>query len=476
MSGLKKRVLENTSILILGQVLGLVLTFSASIFLVRGLGSEGYGEYAFIYAFLSLFGWLVVFGTDNILVREAVQNPDSSGLIWSNGIIVQLIFSLIAMLLMLLAAMLWGYPSRVRFLLILGGIEILWLVPWRIINRILQVELQQWRAVLATLIRQVVWLILLVVLATRNVSLGTLIGVRTGTALLEILLMWLLARPFIHLKWHFDSQLIKKLLLLSWPLALTSLSIAVYHRIDRVLIEHYLDASSLGLYATADNIAVLMHLVPLAFMTSIYPILSRKFDNQADFYYLTNISFRWILVWSIGLAGLLVLIGPSLVILAYGHEFWYSGQVLMVLVWAQVASSFGIILSQILITQNLQRYITIATLVGAGINILGNVLLLRSYGISAAAWTTVVSYSVSAILIFLLFPATRIYSQQGLVILMKALAVVGVAYLVPYVININLLFSVLLFVGLFGLGVWLLGLVNKSDLKLLKEAIPFKTI
>lgn len=475
MSYLHKRVLENTTSLVLGQMFGVILAFVASIFLIRSLGSTGFGEYTFLYAFLSLFGWLVVFGTDNILVREAIQYPEEAGSIWFNGFFLQLIFAAISFLLMLIVAQIFGYSSQEKKLMILAGIELFWLVPWRIVYRILQVELQQWRAVLATLIRQFVWLLLLMFLINLNSSLEDIIWVRTATAIFELFLMWYFAKEFIHLNLSIDFQVIKKLLLLSWPLALTSFSIAIYHRIDRVLIERYLDTNNLGIYATADNIAVLMGMVPLAFMTSIFPLLSDKLSSHDNFFTLIDTSFRWVLVWSFVFALFLTIIGPYIVIILYGNEFEISGQVLKVLVWAQVASCYGIVITQILIARNLQFFLTISTLVGALINVLGNIIFLPLFGIIGAAWVTVFSYIVSGIMIFLIFPKTRAYSFQGIRILLKITGIAFISYLVPILMQMDPLISFVSFSASFGIGLWALGLINKFDIKILLSTILIKS-
>lgn len=475
MSFLDKRVLENTTFLVLGQVFGVFLSFVASIFLIRSLRSTGFGEYTFIYAFLSLFGWLVVFGTDNILVREAIQSPEKAGAIWFNGFFLQLIFAAMTFFFMLMAAQIFDYSSPEKKLMVVAGIELFWLVPWRIVYRILQVELQQWRAVVATLIRQFVWLLLLMFLINQNSSLEDIIWVRTATAILELFLMWYFAQKFIYLNLSIDFQLLKKLLLLSWPLALTSFSIAIYHRIDRVLIERYLDTNILGIYATADNIAVLMGMVPLAFMTSIFPLLSDKLGSKDNFFKLTDTSFRWVLVWSFVFALIINFVGPYIVVNLYGNEFMISGQVLKVLVWAQVASCYGIVITQILIARNLQFFITISTVVGALINVLGNIIFLPLFGIIGAAWVTVFSYFFSGIVIFLIFPSTRAYSLQGIRILIKISGIALISYLVTISLRMDSLISFVSFGAIFSIGLWALGLINKFDINILLSTIPIKS-
>jgi O-antigen/teichoic acid export membrane protein len=444
----------------------------ASIFLVRSLGSTGYGQYAFIYAFLSLFGWFAAFGTDSIIVRQATKSRAESYAIWSNGLLTQLLFSGVALVAMLVTAVVMGYEGEAVYLMLIAAMDVLLLIPWRLPSRVFQVEWQQWRGVLAILVRQCGWLLLLILFSRPPVSLTHLLWARTATALLEVGILWFLVRPFLRLRLRLEVPRIVGLLRYSWPLALSALSVAVYHRVDRVMIEQFLSPRDLGYYATAGNLASMMAIMPVAFMTSLYPLLCQRSDRQAAFERISAMSFRLLLITSVGLAGLLCLIGQPLVVLIYGEEFAYSGQILVVLGWAQVAVCYGVVISQILLSQNLQRYMTIATVAGAVTSILGNWLLLPRVGVMAAAWVTVASYSLAGILAFLIFPTTRNYSLHGFIILLRVLLVGGVSLALSLVTGLGDVISAMLFAGMFVLGLGLSRLLNRQDLHLLREAIP----
>jgi PST family polysaccharide transporter len=469
---LTQRMLQNTSILLLGQVLGVVLTFVTSIFLVRSLGSSGYGEYAFIYAFLTMFAWLATFGTENILVREAAKHPERANAIWSTGIWVQVAFSSLTCVVMVVTAAVMQYSGDVIALLLIGAIEFIVLLPWRLVARVFQVELQQWRAVLSSLLRQVIWLVVLVLMAAHPpVVLPSLLLARTATALFEVLLLWLLVRPFFQLQWQVDWHAARQLIIQSWPLALSALSVAVYHRIDRVLIEGQLNARDLGYYATADNLAGLMSMVPTAFMASVYPLLCQRSDRAASFRQITDTSFRWLLMGSVGIAGLLTLVGGGLVVVVYGQEFVSSGPILQVLVWAQVAVCYGVVMSQVLFSRNLQNYLILATAAGAITNTVGNLIILPIVGVIGAAWMTLFSYTLASVIIFALMPATRAEGKIGLGILARVLVAGGIALVISTSSGIGPWLGSIVFLFLYMIGIIVARLVTVKDWHLLQTTL-----
>lgn len=470
------RLLRNTSVLVVGRILGSGLAFASSIVVVRSLGSDGYGQYSLIYAFPAMFAWLAEFGTSNIITRKMSQSPENASKIWSTNLILSVILSGLALIAMYVTSILVGYNKEMFYLFSLSAIELILFIPWRSVDCVFQAKLQQWRSVVATLIRQSLWLLVLLLITKQSSSLMHLVVIRTGIAAIEIILFLVFVRPLIGFQFSFSISLTLDILKKAWPLALSLLSISIYHRIDRVLIERFLTAKDLGLYATADNLIGLMSIVPTAFMMSAYPLLCRQMDNINNFEFIAITSFRWLLIIQTALAGIFVLLGKSLIVLVYGVEFSFSANILHVLAIAQIAVCYGVVISQILVAQDLQFYITISTVSGAIINLLGNLWLLPSYGVIGAAWVTVFSYFLTSVGMYLLFPATRCYTTRGIFILFKILTIGAIAlFIVAYLIIPDII-ATLLFLSIFSFGIMILGLINHQDINLLKNALFFPKI
>jgi O-antigen/teichoic acid export membrane protein len=250
----------------------------------------------------------------------------------------------------------------------------------------------------------------------------------------------------------------------------------MYHRIDRVIIERYLNAEQLGYYATADNIAGLLSIVPVAFMTSIYPTLSVHADQGRVFSYISDLSTRWVTIFCVGLAGVISISSQLLINSIYGIEFLPSGSVLGILVWAQIAVSLGVVLAQIFISKNLQTYLLISTLLGSVINIIGNLVLIPIYGISGSAWATVISYSVAGIFGFLIYLPTRKVSTNAIRILFRVLLVCGIGIGISYAFRGHLIISIVAYSVVFCIGLLVSGLVTKMDISLVKGMLPIKIV
>lgn len=467
------KILRNMGVLVLGQAATVPLVFATSVLLVRHLGSEGFGEYAFVYAFVGLFTWLATFGMENIVVREASKEPEEAGEIWGSAFVTAALASIAAAALAFGIALASGYSSGK--LLFLAGIEIIALATPRLVLVAFQVHLQQWKGVTTNLGRQAAWLVAVVILVRGGATVGQLIFWRVVIAAVETAINVYLARNLLGRPFSLSRPRFKYLLGEGWPLALTYLSIGVYHRIDRVLLESFVGPAELGYYAAADNILTFLSLVPLAFMMSVYPILCRRLDQPMAFDRIAKSAYRLTLFWVAGACGTLFGLSYPVVTALYGNDFAFTAKLINILLLSQFAMVYGIVISQVMIARSQQRLITITTVAGAAINVIANLYALPRWGAVGAGWVTVGSYWVAGILLFHVFPSARHDSAIGLSVLARVAVVGGIAFLLPQLLFDGHIVPVASGVALFVAGSLVSRVIGRGDIDLLKRAIKRET-
>ncbi|RME68985.1 MAG: hypothetical protein D6781_09675 [Verrucomicrobia bacterium] len=91
----------------------------------------------------------------------------------------------------------------------------------------------------------------------------------------------------------------------------------------------------------------------------------------------------------------------------YGQAYEPAGGILMVHAWAGLFVFLGVARSQWLVVEGMTRFTLLATILGAVVNLLLNLVLIPPFGGLGAAFATVVSYAVSAVGTSFLLPATR---------------------------------------------------------------------
>jgi polysaccharide transporter, PST family len=457
-----KKLTTNTIVLVVGRMAGLFLAFLTSILIVRNLGAESYGKYTFVLTLPSMFSWLASFGIDNILVREAAINKKEAYSVWSNAFVLRIGFAFLALLLVYYSVYLFNYTEDFT-LIHLCAVEFIVLMPWRITDQILQVELQQWRSVLANFARQIVWILLIVLSTNTNTfNLKSLVNIRVLSACFEIGMLIVLTYPYLRIPINLSIRQMYRLITFSWPLALNSLALVVYHKIDRILIQKYLGEKDLGIYATADNIAGLINIIPFAFLVSIYPIMCAKTKHMEI---IKSYTYRSLLIMTVCFSGILFLLSRIILVKIFGIEFEDGSSTLQILIWAYVASTYGMVISNILIINKMTHYLTIATVVGAVINIIGNIIVLPYWGINGAAWITVFSYFITASIIFAILPETRTEGIAGLKYLLPILVSGVLTVILLSLLHLNIIITVMIFILVFTVIMIKFKIIGLNDCK-----------
>jgi O-antigen/teichoic acid export membrane protein len=456
------RVFQNTMVQLGGRVVGLVLSAATSILLVRYLGRERMGEYGAIYAYLALYTWLATFGLEQILAREASQRRGEA----STGTIVALCFSVAGIALSFLLAPSFGYDGRLRILVLIAAADVLLLPAASLVGIVFQVDLRQWYAVGLGLLRQVLWLLAAALLVFGHKAFFWIIFSRTlvgiVTAAVTLLLCWrkgLLTRP-----WSFSWAEARKLVRYSFPLVFSAVSVGLFHRIDQVMLHKMSGDRVLGPYVVAVTLTELFSALPVALMSSLFPVLSQTTHDEEKFLHYLHTSYRFLMVIVFGACALMTPIALPVIQLFYGKEFLQTAGLLVVLIWSEVPIFFGVVLSNALIAKGLQSYLPLATAIGAISNILLNLAVIPRYGALGASWASVVSYSLGGIFVFLIWRKARVLVSQGLrAALAPFLLTLGITVVLgfmPWVFWWKLVFAA----AAYAAGAWMTGSIRQSEI------------
>ena len=471
--GLGPLIFRNVLTIIGGQGLNVALSGTATILLARYLGAAQLGEYGGLYAYVGLYGWLTTFGLDTILARQVAQNRDRAGSILLTGVCLSAVLAIVATVVALVLAPAFGYSVLLRPLLIFASVDILLLTPLRMPGIVFQVDLRQWYGVGINLVRQFVWLLALILLAAAHASLLWIIVGRSCCAVLEVALIFLAIRSknFLAGPWRVLSGEAKAYLSFGFPVAMSTLAVGIYHRIDQVMLHKMANDQVLGNYVASVRLTELVSLFPIAVMTSMFPILAQTAGDETRFRQYLRLSFRSLMAIAFGVCVFVTLFSGLIVRTAYGVKFAPAAPLLAVLIWSEVPVFFGVVMSNGLVAANLQNYLPLSTGVGAAVNIVLNLYAIPRWGAVGSAWATNISYTLAAILLFLAFRPTRSMAWLGFRILAPPCLL---AFFITAILKLFPLSGFVVFLaalGLIGLGAWLLGIVRKSDLDQLVRLI-----
>ncbi len=429
------RVLQNTVAVLIGRGVGIFCAGAASVLLVRFLGVERSGQYAAIYAYLGLFTWLASFGVGPLIAREASKDRSAAGSLVATGVRIATAFAVLTVAIALACAPVAHLGGRLFSLLAIASVEILLLGPVGLPGIIFQVDLRQWYPSAFSVVRQALWLGIVLALIWAGAPLAYVILGRLAAASVEAGLNWYFGHRFLEGPKEFLSPVAQKLLSGGFVVTLTLLATNIYLRIDQVMLHRMVGDIELGQYAPAVRVSELFEALPAAFVTSLFPLLCISLADPPRFRRLLDVGYRYMLLAGAALSLTFCVGARPIIHTLYGAQFAPAAPLLAVLIWAEIPIFFAGTVGNALFAAGLQKFVLISTVSGAVINVALNLVLIPRWGALGASYATVIAYGLCWTVAFLPFRATRGILWVGLRLLapitVTALLVFGGASLLP---------------------------------------------
>lgn len=466
-SSLGLKVFQNVTAILAGRAISIPLSIATSILLVRFLGRERMGQYGALYAYLSFFGFLSTAALDQILAREVSIRRAAAAQIFHVATIVAFVFSLWGAALAYLLGPQFGFHGTMHWLILVAAVDMLILPPFRQPGIIFQVDMRQWLPIGVGMIRQVLWLIAVALLAVHSAAFYHVIIARTlcGFAETAATVFLIRNRGFFSGPRHFVWGEARHLVREAFPLALSTVAISLYQRIDQVMLHNMSGDKVLGPYVVAVQITEFFSLLPVALMSSLFPTLSRSASDPQRFDRYLRESYRFLLVVVFAACAVVTPVAAPFVKLFYGKEFLPAAPLLIVLIWSEVPIFFIVVIINAMIASRIQRFMPLSAFAGAACNILLNLVLIPRYGALGASWATVVSYCLANIVLLLFLSETRPLVLPGLRVgappFFIVLLITFFLHFLGWSVWVKLAVSILCYTG----GVLLTGTLLRSDLE-----------
>jgi O-antigen/teichoic acid export membrane protein len=161
---------------------------------------------------------------------------------------------------------------------------------------------------------------------------------------------------------------------------------------DQVMIGEMIGDTEVGYYTAALRISSIWYFIPMMIANSLFPaIIATKKREEAQ--YMQRIEKLYALMGWMGItvAIVITLSAAWLINLLFGEGYVASANILTIHIWTGIAISMGFVHSKWLVIESFQKYLIIYTSIAAFINIVGNMILIPSYGASGAAVATLLA-------------------------------------------------------------------------------------
>lgn len=355
------------------------------------LTSGEYGTVDLISTTMSLLIPIFTVSIFDAVLRFVMDKNENPKIILNNALLVTLLGVIFAFLLYPIFKILLPFPNLMNYFYLFLLTQAINSTFLQFIRAIGKVKLFAGMGIVSALVISCSNIILIVILKLG--STGYLVSlILSDIVILTIMLFFGEIYKYISFK-NFNWNLMKKMMFYSLPLIPNALMWWVMGVVDRYFITFYLGLASNGLYAVANKVPNLLSMVNSIFFQAwqMSAIEEANDDNKNKFFTTVFDVFSTSMI--IASSILLVILKP-LISTVISQEYFISWEYVPFLLLGVVFSSFSGFLGTNYIANKNTKGVFKTSVIGAIINVIGNVILIPRTGVNGASISTMISFFI----------------------------------------------------------------------------------
>ncbi|MCW7497049.1 flippase [Leptospira levettii] len=388
-----KSIFFNSIWFFFDKVFKLIVGFAISVMIVRYLGPKWFGKYNYVNSIIVLFGIFVSFGSEGILVKFLVSEPDQKNEILSASFWFQTFFGILSFLLSVLFLIFLRNDSDLFQLLLILGIPLLFR-SFSVVKYVYESNLEIKKVVIIDNLIFFTFSFIRVILIYFNSSFNWIFVSFATEGIISNISLYLYYRlnhtSFLKVRPKLDR--IKSILKGSFPILVSGFAIIVYMKVDQIMIGSMLGDKQLGVYSVGVRLSEFWYFIPIGISSSFFPHLIALKKEISVQYKKRFAILHSIVFWMALLGACVTQFAADFVILKiYGYDYFNSSLILKIHIWASLFVFLGVAGSNYYILENLQKFTIFKSFFGLLVNIILNYFWIPEYGIVGAAYATLIS-------------------------------------------------------------------------------------
>lgn len=434
--------------------------------IARYLGAEGFGEYAIVMAFFSLFGALGDWGLNQMATREISRPGADEKKIIANVFGIRIFISLFILIITPLIIFFLPYPEPVKTAIFIISLSYIFSSSYQVLTGLFQKRLQMDRLTGMELIGKIVQVSFVFLATYFHWNFPVIIGSVLANMVAVFFLVFFYSRKFIIFTPRFDWNYWKKFLIEAAPLGISALVTFIYFKTDTILLSLLKPAQDVGIYGAAYKVLENITFFPAMIVGLTMPIMSHSAANdKKKFASIINKNFKAFVILSLPLVIGTFFLSEKIIFIIAGDGFPESALVLRIIVFALAFIFFGQLFNNILIASGLQKKLLQIFILCAVFNLVSNLLLIPHFSYLATA-----GVSVATEFLVIALTGWTIYHKLNLFPKMDRLGAVLFSgfLMLAFLWYFQKASFVFLFVGsslIYLLGLWFFKALSEEELK-----------
>ncbi|MHC4545477.1 MAG: flippase [Planctomycetota bacterium] len=478
-----QRIAKNTGVLFVSQVISYLLGFFYMMYTARYLKAEGFGILSFALAFTGIFGVLADFGLVRLIVREVARDKSLAPKYLANISAMKVILAIITFGLIALVVNLLGYPQHTVKAVYLIALSVILTAFTRMLYSIFQAFEKMEYQSLGQILHGVLMLLGVIVAIKFHFSVVGFAFIYSITSFMVlgysyVILRWKFNKPvfasatrILEIDWSFWKPTIKS----AWVFAVGNFFVSIYFMIDRVMLSKMKGDDVVGYYSAAYNLINVLSVVPLAFSTSLFPVMSNYFKtSQSSLNKIYQYSVRYMYLLAMPITIGTVLLSKRIIYMVYEDEFLPSTRALNVLIFAEFFVFVDIVLGHMLVSIGKEKVNMFNAGAGALLNVVLNLLLIPKMGFVGAGIATVITVFYFFVSSSYALSKAQYKLNFAKIIPIPVLATLLMGGLVYYLGQAALFIVIPVSAVIYFTILYITNYISKEDITLIKKALKLK--
>jgi O-antigen/teichoic acid export membrane protein len=411
-----KRYLFNTLWMFSDHVFRLVAGVVVGIWVARYLGPDQFGIFNYAIAFVAIFGVIAKLGLDSLVVKEVVHTPEQSDAYMGTAFWLKTGGAALTVVAGLGYIFFSDEPDATRFYIFLLTLG-LFFQAFEVVDFYFQAKVLSKFVSICKNVQLAISCAVKLYLVYIKADLLAFIAVQfldqVTLGLTQLLVYRIYSGRLAFLK-QFNKRMAHELLRNSWPLVLGSVVIMIYMRIDQIMIMKMVGEREMGIFSAAVRLSEAWYFVPVVITNSLFPaIVNAKKVSETEYRQRLQRLFNFMVWISLAVAIMVTFLSPFLVTMLFGEPYAGAARILSIHVWAGVFVCLGVASTGWFLSENLQQFGLLKSVLGVCLNVVLNFILIPVYGAVGSAIATISCQIVVSFLLNAFHPRAReIFKMQ----------------------------------------------------------------
>ena len=367
----------------LDLVIKSIISFGISIYIARQFGLENFAIFTLAMSAQAILSQFIKFGIGPIFLREMCSEKRASVM---NSYYSVLINNSICMLFVLLFCYYFFELTERYVIIFIIAVRALWISD--ILFKNLYYSMQKIEIFhLISIISSLIFLSIILVCVYFEVNFTAF----SVILIIDVLIFYLLFKSQnTGLNLSYTNQVFEAYKY-CFPLLITDLCIVLYLNLDRWMLFYLIDEIEVAQYGTAYKVnSIMFQLIPIV-IGVVTPVIFAKRKDNSNLDHEKSTIGPFIFALSIVATFLMYLLGPVIILVFYGDEFYPAAEISKVLCFMILLGFWGSFQGIYLIRDdNLSLYLKL-NLITLVLNVGFNFILIPEYGAVGSVYATLIS-------------------------------------------------------------------------------------